>query len=160
MAASSPVQTRLVTLQGMKKLILAVLLAAAGASTSAQDKAVTVADFAGTWNIEVMSHQVALVIEAQEGNKVTGTMMMMGRDVPLKGELAGRSISFVGVKEVEAHVEAAHGGASPAGSQNSNANAKPIVVTLLEDGTLSGEMMTSGGPVKWVGEKLKARKKG
>jgi hypothetical protein len=138
-----------------------VLIALAGASAFAQEKAVTVDDFAGTWNIEVMSHQVALVIEPQEGNKVTGTMMMMGRDVPLQGELAGRSISFVGVKEVEAHVEAAHaGGASHVGNQNPGANAKPIVVTLLEDGTLSGEMMTSGGPVKWVGEKLKAKKKG
>jgi hypothetical protein len=145
----------------MLKLSIVVLIALAGVPAFAQDKTVTVADFAGTWNIEVMSHQVALVIEPQEGNKVTGTMMMMGRDVPLKGELAGRSISFVGVKEVEAHVESAHaGGASHVGNQNPTAGAKPIVVTLLEDGTLSGEMMTSGGPVKWVGEKLKAKKKG
>ena len=65
------------------------------------------------------------------------------------------------MKEVEAHVDAAHaGGASHVGNQNPAANAKPIVVTLLEDGTLSGEMMTTGGPVKWIGEKLKAKKKG
>jgi hypothetical protein len=144
----------------LKKLSLLVLIALAGASALAQEKAVTVGDFVGTWNIEVMSHQVALVIEPQEGNKVTGTMMMMGRDVPLKGELSGRSISFVGVKEVESHVDSAHGGAGQAANQSPSANAKPIVVTLLEDGTLSGEMMTSGGPVKWVGEKLKSRKKG
>jgi len=145
----------------LKKISIVVLIAWAGASAFAQERAVAVADFVGTWNIEVMSHQVALVIEPQEGIKVTGTMMMMGRDVPLKGELAGRSISFVGVKEVEAHVESAHGGgASHAGNQNPTAGAKPIVVTLLDDGTLSGEMMTSGGPVKWVGEKLKAKKKG
>jgi hypothetical protein len=145
----------------LKKLTLVALMVFAGGSAFAQDKAATVADFAGTWNIEVMSHQVALVIEPQEGNKVTGTMMMMGRDVPLKGELAGRSITFVGVKEAEAHAEAAHGGgASHVGNQNPTAGAKPIVVTLLEDGTLSGEMMTSGGPVKWVGEKLRAKKKG
>ena len=145
----------------LKKLSIAGVIVIACASAFAQEKTVTVADFAGTWNIEVMSHQVALVIEPDEGNKVTGTMMMMGRDVPLKGELAGRSISFVGVKEVEAHVEAAHGGGTgQAGNQGPSANAKPIVVTLLEDGTLSGEMMTSGGPVKWVGEKLKAKKKG
>lgn len=141
-----------------KKLSLLVLIASAGASGFAQEKTVTVADFVGTWNIEVMSHQVALVIEPHEGNKVTGTMMMMGRDVPLRGELSGRSISFVGVKEVESHVDSAHGVAGQAG--NPTADAKPIVVTLLEDGTLSGEMMTSGGPVKWVGEKLKAKKKG
>ena len=45
-----------------------------------------------------MSHQVALVIEKQEANKVTATMMVMGRDVPLKGELVDRTITFVGVK--------------------------------------------------------------
>ena len=145
----------------LKQLSIAVALLAIAVSSSAQDKAVTTADFVGTWNIEVMSHQVALVIEAQDGNKVTGTMMMMGRDVPLKGELAGRTITFVGVKEVQAHADAAHGGgASHVGNQNPTANAKPIVVVLQEDGTLTGEMMTSGGPVKWTGEKLRAKKKG
>jgi hypothetical protein len=39
-------------------------------------------------------------------------------------------------------------------------NAKPIVVTLNEDGTIGGEMMTNQGPVKWTGEKLRAKKKG
>jgi hypothetical protein len=145
----------------LKTLTLATFLALGCASVFAQEKTATVADFVGTWNIEVMSHQVALVIEPQEGNKVMGTMMMMGRDMPLKGELTGRTISFVGVKEVEEHAAAAHGGgASPAGNQTPPANANPIVVTLLEDGTLSGEMMTTGGPVKWVGEKLKSKKKG
>jgi hypothetical protein len=145
----------------LKRFSFVVALVAVAASAFAQDKAVTVADFVGTWNIEVMSHQVALVIDPQEGNKVTGTMMMMGRDVPLKGELAGRTITFVGVKEVEAHVEAAHGGgASHVGNQNPTANAKPIIVMLQEDGTLTGEMMTTGGPVKWTGEKLRTKKKG
>jgi len=146
----------------LRTISLTVALSAFAVAASAQDKAVTVADFVGTWNIEVMSHQVALVIEPQEGNKVTGTMMMMGRDVPLKGELTGRTISFVGVKpEADAHgATAPAGGASHAGNQNPAAAAKPIVVTLLEDGTLSGEMMTTGGPVKWVGEKLRTKKKG
>lgn len=145
----------------LKRLPLVVLIALAGASAFAQEKSVTVADFVGTWNIEVMSHQVALVIEPQEGNKATGTMMMMGRDVPLRGELAGRSISFVGVKDIAAPGGSAAAGSAPhVGHQDPTANAKPIVVTLLEDGTLSGEMMTSAGPVKWVGEKLRAKKKG
>ena len=88
-------------------------------------------------------------------------MMMMGRDVPLKGELAGRTHFVRRRQGREAHATAAHGGgAGHVGSQDPTANAKPIVVTLLEDGTLSGEMMTNGGPVKWIGEKLKAKKKG
>ena len=55
----------------LKKLIARRADRAGRPSAFAQDKNVTVADFAGTWNIEVMSHQVALVIEPQEGNKVT-----------------------------------------------------------------------------------------
>jgi hypothetical protein len=124
------------------------LSAAVVAGAYAQDKKFTVDDFAGTWNIEVMSHQVALVIEKQEANKVTATMMMMGRDVPLKGELVDRTITFVGVKTE-----------GEGGHLNTAAHAKPIVVTLQDDGTLTGEMMTNNGPVKWTGEKLKTRKK-
>lgn len=135
-------------LKTLTPVVAIVVLAAAAAS--AQDKKVTVADFAGTWNIEVMSHQVALVIEPQEGNKVTGTMMMMGRDVPLKGELVDRTITFVGVK--------AEGDAAGSGA-HVQSNAQPIVVTMQDDGTLTGEMMTTGGPVKWTAEKLRTRKK-
>ena len=47
---------------------------------SAQDKEeVTTADFAGTWNIEAMSHPDRARRSSQPtGNKVTATMMMMG----------------------------------------------------------------------------------
>jgi hypothetical protein len=146
----------------LKRLSFALALTAIAVTASAQDKKITTADFAGTWNIEVMSHQVALVIEPQDGNNVTATMMMMGRDVALKGELTDRTITFVGVKAVSDHVETAHGGggASHVGNQNPTANAKPIVVVLQDDGTLTGEMMTMGGPVKWTGEKLRTKKKG
>jgi len=133
-----------------KKPLVVAVIALAGVSAFAQEKTVTVADFVGTWNIEVMSHQVALVIEKHDAGKVTATMMMMGRDVPLKGELVDRTITFVGVKaegvESGGHVQAAP-------------NAKPIVVSMQDDGTLTGEMMTSNGPVKWTAEKLKTRKK-
>jgi hypothetical protein len=141
-------------------LVVAVALVVSAASAFAQEKAVTVADFAGTWNIEAMSHQIALVVEPAEGNKVNATMMMMGRDMLLKGELTGRTLTLVGVK-TESH------GAGPAGADHAppaasapGVPAKPIIITLQEDGTIVGEMMTNMGPVKWTGEKLKAKKKG
>ena len=82
-----------------KTLSIALALSVAVITgASAQDKKVTMDDFVGTWNIEVMSHQVALVIEKQDASKATGTLMMMGRDTLLKGELADRTITFVGVK--------------------------------------------------------------
>lgn len=132
-------------------LVLALLSAA---SAAAQSKPLTVADFAGTWNIEAMSHQIALVIEPQEGNKVTATMMMMGRDVPLKGELVDKTLTLVGVKS-DFDAVPSHGGVAA----SNGANTKPIVMSLQDDGTLAGEMMTNNGPVKWTGEKLKTRKK-
>ena len=132
----------------LKRILVLALLAAA--SPLAQGKPVTVADFAGTWNIEFMSHQLALVIEPAEGNKATATMMVMGRDIPLKGELVERTITFTGVK-TEGAAEGGHLAQGP--------HAKPIVVTLQEDGTLAGEMMTNNGPGKWTGEKLKPRQK-
>ena len=148
----------------MLRTITLVAALTIAASARAQDKKVTVADFAGTWNIEVMSHQIALVIEAAEGNKVTGTMMMMGRDTLLKGELADRTITFVGVKsEAAANMPPEHG--TPGHDHelptaSADGGPKPILVTLQEDGTIAGEMMTTGGPVKWTGEKLRTRKKG
>jgi hypothetical protein len=125
------------------------------ATIAAQDKGVTMDDFVGTWNIEVMSHQVALVIEKQDATKATATMMMMGRDVPLKGELVDRTLTLVGVKAEgeSSHLSAPQHGGAPGG------NAKPIVVTLQDDGTIAGEMITNNGPVKWTGEKLRTRKK-
>ena len=133
----------------LKSFVFVCALALAGDTASAQDRKVTVDDFAGTWNIEVMSHQVALVIEKQDANNVTATMMMMGRDVPLKGELVDRTITFVGVKPES----------DTGGHVNVSTNAKPILVTMQDDGTLTGEMMTNKGPVKWTAEKLKTRKK-
>ena|SRR5687768_4126238 len=136
----------------LKRTLVLALFAAVTAS--AQTRPVTVADFAGTWNIEVSSHQIALVIEPHEANKVTATMMVMGRDVPLKGELVDRTLTLVGVKSDFDSVPN-HGGVAA----SDGANAKPLVMSLQDDGTLAGEMMTNKGPVKWTGEKLKTRKK-
>ena len=136
----------------LKKFSFALLGSLLAVAAAAQDKKVTVDDFAGTWNIEVMSHQVALVIEKQDATRVTATLMIMGRDMPLKGDLVDRTITLVGVK-TEGDAATPEGG-----NPHANAVAKPIVITLQDDGTLIGEMMTNQGPVKWTGEKLKTRK--
>lgn len=135
---------------------LALLVMTWVSGVSAQTP-VTTADFSGTWNIEFMSHQIALVIEPKDATHVTATMMMMGRDVPLKGELVGRTITLVGDK---AAAEAAAPSQSAAAGQHGppGPGAKPITVTLQEDGTLTGEMMTNMGPGTWTGERLKKRK--
>ena len=137
----------------IKTLLIAAALVASAASTLAQDKKITAADFAGTWNIEVMSHQIALVIEPKDPKSVTATMMIMGRDVPLKGDLVDRTLTLVGIPGET--TEGGHVTAKPAGQ-----GGHPIIVTLQDDGTIAGEMMTNNGAAKWTGEKLKTRKKG
>jgi hypothetical protein len=145
----------------IKRFAFAVALLAVAAGASAQDKKITPADFVGTWNIEAMSHQIALVVEPGEGNKVTATMMMpMGRDMLLKGEVVDRTLTLTGVKPeggaATAPATPEHGAPPPA----AGVTPKPIVVVLQEDGTIIGEMMSNQGPVKWTGEKLKTKKKG
>ena len=138
----------------MLRIITFAIVLAVASAAAAQEKKVTTADFAGTWNIEAMSHQIALVVEPTESNKVTATMMMMGRDTLLKGEVTDRTLTLVGIKtETNGAPEPQHAAHMPP------ADAKPIVVTLQEDGTIVGEMMTNMGPVKWTGEKLKTKKK-
>ena len=137
--------------------LIAVLALASGAS--AQDKkSVTVADFVGTWNIEMMSHQVALVIEPAEGNNVTATMMMMGNDLLLKGELVDGTLTLVGVKAEGATGSATLGAPQHGAATGQKPPARPITAKLQEDGTLAGEMMTNMGATKWTGEKLKKKR--
>jgi hypothetical protein len=146
----------------IKNTAIALALLAVSSTAFAQDKKVTVADFVGTWNIEMMSHQIALVVEPAEGNKVTATMLMpMGApEVLLKGELTDRTLTLVGVKPEGAAAPAAPAATEHGPAQAANASApKPIVITMQEDGTIVGEMMTNRGPAKWTGEKLKAKKK-
>jgi hypothetical protein len=144
----------------LRSLTLALAFTAVASTASAQDKTITTADFAGTWNIEVMSHQIALVIEAVDANKVTATMMMMGRDTLLKGELVDRTLTLTGVKtEANGNMPQSQPGAAQHVG-NTPPSPRPITVKLLEDGTIEGEMMTTGGPAKWIGEKLRTRKKG
>jgi hypothetical protein len=138
----------------MLRIITFAVVFAVASAAAAQEKKVTTADFAGTWNIEAMSHQIALVVEPADSNKVTATMMMMGRDTLLRGELTERTLTLVGIKtETNGAPEPQHAAHMPPADGN------PIVVTLQEDGTIVGEMMTNMGPVKWTGEKLKTKKK-
>ncbi|MGH9384068.1 MAG: hypothetical protein ACRD2N_07280 [Vicinamibacterales bacterium] len=114
---------------------------------------------AGTWNIEMMSHQVALVLE-QEGAKVTGTLMMMGNDIPLKGDFVDSKLTLVGVKSEATDEANRNPDDGRGGNQHAQmgSEARPITATLMEDDTLAGEMQTNRGLVKWTGERLKKRK--
>jgi len=129
---------------GIIVLALTASLFAATASAR-QDKAAAAApSIAGTWNISLMGHPIALVLE-QDGKKVTGTLMMMGKDVPVDGAFADGTLTLTSPAQIGA----------PGGHDT-----VPLALTakLKEDGTLAGEITGPHGPMEWTAERLRQRK--
>jgi hypothetical protein len=111
----------------------------------------TTTGVAGTWNMTLMSHQVGMVLE-QNGTSVTGTLMLMGKDVPLEGQFVEGTLTINGKGAMLGGPPEHGGGEAP----------KPVPIKLtaklLEDGTLDGEIETAKGPVKWTAERLRTKK--
>jgi hypothetical protein len=129
----------------------AMVILALSAGILAQEKKIDEkTNVTGTWDMSLMSHQVGLVLE-QEGTAVTGTLMMMGKDVPLNGDFTDGKLSLVGKGAFMSRPDA-HGGEGQ----------KPVPITLTgvlkDDGTLEGEAPGPQGTVKWTAERLKKRK--
>ena len=126
----------------------AMTIAAMVGSLAAQEKkADEKATVTGTWDVNLMSHQIGLVLE-QQGTRVTGTLMAMGKDIEVEGEFADGKISLVGK------------GASFARQDDPHGARTPITLTgiMKEDGTLEGEAPGPQGPAKWTAERLKKKK--
>ena len=132
-------------------LYAAAILALAGVMSAQEKKIDEKTNVTGTWDMLMMSHQIGLVLE-QEGTTVTGTLMMMGKDVPLSGDFTDGKLSLVGkgafMSRPDGHGE---GGQKPI----------PITLTgvLKDDGTLEGEAPAmGGGTAKWTAERLRKKK--
>src|SRR5262245_15061550 len=144
--------------RGLATLALAAAVAAAApasAQTPEAKKAPAPATVAGTWNVTLMSHQVALVLE-QDGTKVTGTLTMMATEAKVDGTFVDGVLKLTSNARMMARPP--EGGASghPAPTEGT---ALTLTAKLLEDGTLSGEI--PGGPAgraTWTGERLKEPK--
>ena len=98
-------------------------------------------DVTGTWVINLESHQLGLELE-QKGSKVEGTLHAMGNRIPLVGTFIDRKLELKGDPEDQLLPHA-------------GSDAGPIVATMLDDGTLSGELSTNRGRAKWTGERFK-----
>lgn len=122
-------------------LVLAIALPAF-ASVAAQEKQSTgsLTDVTGTWVMQIEGHQIALELEQKE-TKVEGIMHAMGQRILLVGDYIERKLTLTGERPEDG---IAHGG-----------DAGPIVATMLDDGTLEGELSTSRGRTKWTGERFK-----
>jgi hypothetical protein len=125
-------------------LVLAVLLSVQSSSSQeTQSKALT--DVTGVWVMLVAGHQIGLELE-QKGTKVEGVMHAMGQRILLVGDYVDRKLTLKGERPED---QLTHGGETQAG---------PITATMLDDGTLEGELSTNKGRTKWTGERFKKPK--
>jgi hypothetical protein len=127
----------------VRSIVLAVALAVSAGATSAQDKSPgsRLTDVSGVWVMLVAGHQIGLELE-QKDTKVEGIMHAMGQRILLVGEYAHRKLTLKGERPEDQLV---HG----------DAEAGPITATMLDDGTLEGELSTNKGRTRWTGERFK-----
>ena len=127
----------------VKIVCLALSLSLSAAAAVAQEKgpAGSVTDVTGTWVMLVAGHQIALELD-QKGTRVEGIMHPMGRRILLIGEYADRKLTLKGERPED---QLTHGATE----------GEPITATMLDDGTLEGEVSTNKGRVKWTGERFK-----
>jgi len=114
------------------------------ASTAAS---VAAGSIVGSWTLSVVADHaipVGLAVEG-EGEKVKGTMTLMGADVALSGTFVGGALSLSG--EFGPDVTAKTG----------MSGAVKVSAKMKDDGTLSGEFVMARGAFPLTGERLKDR---
>jgi len=124
----------------LRRWPLAVLLLTLAMGTGPA-AAQTAARVAGTWNMTLLSHQVGLEL-TQDGAAVTGTLMMMGKDVKVEGTFTDGVLALTGI------------GAKMADHEGGQAMEIKLRGRLTPDDTLEGEIDTARGPAKWTAERL------
>jgi hypothetical protein len=110
-------------------LKLAIVVCALAAGQAADGK------IAGTWVLDVAGHQVGLGLE-QDGAKLTGTLVIMGQNVLVEGEMAGGYFSLANAPDEPRKMK--------------------LSGKLKDDGTMEGDIETGHGNHRWKGERLKS----
>jgi hypothetical protein len=101
----------------------------------------------GAWNLSLSGgdHVVPVGLElTQDGTKLTGTLMLMGNEVPIEGEFADGKLSLACKAKVM--------------DRSGHETDLKITGVLKEDGTLAGELTSPHGELQWTAERLKKRK--
>lgn len=125
-------------------LAAALTLIAPASATQEKTPAGSLTDVTGVWVMLVEGHQIALELE-QKGAKVEGIMHAMGQRILLIGDYTDRKLTLKGERPED---QLPHG----------HSEAGPITATMLDDGTLAGELSTNKGRTKWTGERFKKPK--
>ena len=132
----------------MTKALLWVAAIVIGLSTAswAQTKpAASLTDVSGVWIMLIEGHQVGLELE-QKDTTVKGVMLAMGQRQLLEGTYIDRELTLKAEK-----------GEDGTGGPHGSRTAGPITATMLDDGTLEGELSTNKGRTKWTGERLQKK---
>jgi hypothetical protein len=139
----------------IKSLALALVGALASTPAWAEADGKT-PDLSGTWTMSLIGdHVIPLGLSLkQEGAALSGTLTMMGKDIPMKGELANGAFTLTGSATMMMRDHAAAEG-TPA-AQPSLMPMK-FTGTVQKDGTLAGELAGPRGPMKWTADRLKER---
>ena len=122
-------------------LVLTAVLGLQSAPAQEQQSQ-SLTDVTGVWVMLVAGHQIGLELE-QKGSRVEGIMHAMGQRILLVGDYVDRKLTLKGERPED---QLTHGGETQAG---------PITATMLDDGTLEGELSTNKGRTKWTGERFK-----
>ncbi|MEO8678910.1 MAG: hypothetical protein ABI665_07685 [Vicinamibacterales bacterium] len=140
----------------LKQAAVLVAMFTLVAGLSAQDKkSDDTRNVAGTWDVNLMSHQMALVLEhdAKDATKVTGTLMVMGKDVEVNGDFVDGKLTLIG----KGALMGPRGGDGHGDQAAPPATPLKLTATLKDDGTLEGEMPMPQGAAKWTAERLKKK---
>lgn len=127
-------------------LMVTALTVSAFAQTPAKG---SLTDVTGVWTMLVAGHQIGLEL-SQDGTKVEGVMLAMGRRVLLVGTYVDRQLTLKGERPEDG---AGADGAEPGKGEKPG----PIIATMKDDGTLEGELSTNQGRTQWTGERLRPR---
>jgi len=122
-----------------------MMLTATASAQTARPKG-SLSDVTGVWIMLVAGHQIGLELD-QKGTVVEGVMLAMGQRILLIGDYVDRKLTLKGEKPADG-APAPHAGGPGAG---------PITARMLDDGTFEGELTTSQGPTKWMGERLQPK---
>lgn len=134
----------------MRPLAAMILISAMAVPALAQTPGKnSLTDVTGVWTMLVGGHQIGLEL-TQDGTKVEGVMLAMGRRVLLVGTYADRHLTLKGERPEDG--AGADGAAEVKGEKPG-----PIVATMKDDGTLEGELSTNQGRTQWTGERLRPR---
>ena len=138
-------------------LAAVALPALATAQSAPKSAAKPAASLTGTWNISLIGdHVIPLGLDiVQDGTGITGTLNLMGKDLPVKGELvAGHLVIATTDKLSMNHAPPAPGAPATAGPEPAPLK---FVGDVKDDGSLAGEVAAMGGVMKWSAERLKVR---